>query len=344
MQRVASSNNYILGDEVATFEEAFARYCNCSYGIGVGNGLDALHLLLRAYDIGVGDEVIVSSHTFIATWLAASLVGAKPVPVEPAKGSFLIDPERIISSITSRTKAIVVVHLYGEPVDMDSVRAIADKHRIPLIEDAAQAHGALYKGKKTGGLGDAAAFSFYPTKNLGAFGDGGFITTNDEKLFRKVQLLRNYGSNKKYIHDCIGGNSRLDPLQAAILQVKLPRLDAWNKHRRKLAAVYQRELEGCPNIELPIPPSENESAWHLYVLRAQNRNDLQDALSRKGVETLIHYPVPCHQTGAYKDAEGKNISLPITEKICREILSLPFGIHLNESDVAEIASVIRSCV
>jgi len=330
-QRVMNSGWYIQGDELRAFESEFADYCNVKYCIGVGNGLDALHLILRAMDIGAGDEVIVPSNTFIATWLAVSYAGATPVPVEPDETTYNIDPTRIEAAITEKTKAIMPVHLYGQPADMDPIMEIAVKYRLKVIEDAAQAHGARYKGKRTGGLGDAAGFSFYPGKNLGAFGDGGAVTTNDSMIAERVRQLRNYGSQIKYSHDIKGVNSRLDELQAAFLRVKLRHLDEWNDRRRKIADQYLVELLAYDYLTLTQVPPWAEPVWHIFVIRTPKRDRLQKHLADCGIQTLIHYPVPPHRQGAYK--EFAHLSLPVSEMIHKEVLSLPIGPAMDAGHV-----------
>ncbi len=343
VQRVLQSGWYILGEEVERFEAAFAAYCGVRHCIGVGNGLDALHLILRAYEIGEGDEVIVPSHTFIATWLAVSFAGAKPVPVEPADdGTYNISPALIEAAITPRTKAIMPVHLYGQPADMDSINAIAKKHGLKVIEDAAQAHGARYKGRRAGGLGDAAGFSFYPGKNLGAMGDGGAITTNDADLAERLKALRNYGSFVKYAHVMQGFNSRLDPIQAAVLRVKLAYLDQWNARRISVASRYMDLLRDS-GVALPSVPDQVQSAFHLFVVRSVRRDALQFALKREGVETLIHYPTPPHLQGAYQELGHSSPAFPVAERLANEVLSLPIGPHMGEGAVDAVAALIRAC-
>ena len=338
-QRVMDSGWYIHGEELKAFEAEFADYCNVKYCIGVGNGLDALHLILRAMDIGAGDEVIVPSNTFIATWLAVSYAGATPVPVEPVESTYNIDPNRIEAAITERTKAIMPVHLYGQPADMNPILEIAAKYHLKVIEDAAQAHGARYKGTRVGSLGDAAGFSFYPGKNLGAFGDGGAVTTNDSTLAERVRRLSNYGSHVKYAHDVKGFNSRLDELQAALLRVKLRHLDEWNGRRRKIADQYLQKLSAQDFLTLPHVPPWAEHVWHLFVIRTSKRDQLQKYLVDQGIQTLIHYPVPPHRQGAYQ--ELSHLSLPVSEMIHREVLSLPMGPHLTMEMVEEISLQIK---
>ncbi|MEM2591324.1 MAG: DegT/DnrJ/EryC1/StrS family aminotransferase [Thermofilaceae archaeon] len=337
--RVLDSGRYILGEEVDAFEEEFARYCGARYCIGVGNGLDALHLILRAYGLGPGDEVIVPANTYIATWLAVSHSGATPVPVEPDPRTYNIDPGRIPEVITERTKAIIVVHLYGQPADMDPILEIGRSRGLIVIEDAAQAHGARYKGKRTGSVGDAAAFSFYPAKNLGALGDGGAVVTNDAHVAEYVRALRNYGLREKYVHEVKGFNSRLDPLQAALLRVKLRYIDEWNRRRQEIAAIYTEALNPLsPAIVLPYIQPFVEPVWHQYVLRCAERDKLRTHLRENGIETMIHYPVPPHLQPGYKEYRGQRFS--ITEELARTSLSLPVGPELSDGDVEYIVRSI----
>jgi len=324
-QRVMNSGWYILGQEVNAFEGEFAEYCEAEHCIGVANGLDALHLILRACGVGEGDEVIVPSNTFIATWLAVSHSGATPVPVEPDEKTYNIDPKFIEAAITSRTKAIIPVHLYGQPADMDPIMAIAEKYGLKVIEDAAQAHGARYKGKRVGGIGHAAGFSFYPGKNLGAFGDGGAVVTNDAALAGKVRVLGNYGSRVKYENEVIGFNSRLDELQAAFLRVKLKKMDAWNEQRRMVALNYLEVLDDLPDLILPTTAEWAEHVWHLFVIRHPNRNELQKHLADAGIGSLVHYPVPPHLSGAYSGSESCRLGFPIAKRLAKEVLSIPIA-------------------
>lgn len=339
--RVMRSGWYILGEEVAAFEEEFARYVGAAHCVGVGNGLEALHLILRAYDIGPGDEVIVPANTYIATWLAVSYAGATPVPVEPLERTYNLDPERIEAALTPRTRAILVVHLYGQTAAMDEINAIARKHGLKVIEDAAQAHGARYKGRMAGNLGDAAGWSFYPGKNLGALGDGGAVTTNDPALAERIRVLRNYGSKVKYYNLEKGFNSRLDELQAALLRAKLPHLDAWNARRARIAGFYLRELREAGLI-LPHVPEEMTPCWHLFVVRAPRREALQAHLKAQGIGTMIHYPVPPHLQAAYRELGLPPGSFPISEAIHREVLSLPIGPHLSLEDAARVVEAVRA--
>jgi len=335
---------YVLGREVEAFEQEFATYCGVKHCVGVGNGLDALHLILRAYGIGAGDEVVVPSNTYIATWLAVSYSGAVPVPVESDPQTFNLDPDRIEAAITRRTKAIIPVHLYGQPADMDPINGIARKHGLKVIEDNAQAQGARYKGRRTGSLGDAAGTSFYPGKNLGAFGDGGAITTNDAALDDRVRTLRNYGSKKKYYNEVKGFNSRLDELQAAFLRVKLKKLDEWNDRRRRLTALYLTELGGAENLTLPFVPEWAEPAWHLFVVRHPKRDALQQKLAAAGIGTLIHYPVPPHLSGAYAADKRLRGHLPIAEALSHTVLSLPMGPHLTVEQAELVIGEVHDAI
>jgi dTDP-4-amino-4,6-dideoxygalactose transaminase len=336
--RVMRSGWYILGSEVEAFEQEFAVYCDAAHCVGVGNGLEALHLILRGYDIGPGDEVIVPANTYIATWLAITYVGAKPVPVEPDARTCNLDPGLIVAAITPRTRAILPVHLYGQPADMDPIMAIAAQYGLKVIEDAAQAHGARYRGRRVGSLGDAAAFSFYPSKNLGALGDGGAVVTNDVELAKRVRVLRNYGSRVKYHNEIKGFNSRLDELQAALLRVKLSVLDTWNQKRQLAAHIYLEQLNGT-DLTLPWAPKWVEPVWHLYVVRCRHRDELQRRLLQMGISTMIHYPIPPHLQPAYKELGYGAGAFPITEVIHREVLSLPMGPHLGDGINHVIAAI-----
>jgi dTDP-4-amino-4,6-dideoxygalactose transaminase len=340
VQRVLRSGRYVLGAEVDDFENDYAAYCEAKYAVGVASGIDALHLALIAMDIGPGDEVIVPSHTFIATWLAVTRCGAKPIAVEPDEATYNIDPQRIEAAITPRTKAIVPVHLYGLPADLDPICAVARKHGLRVVEDAAQAHGARYKGRRIGAQGDAAAWSFYPGKNLGAMGDGGAVTTNDGEIAERIRLLRNYGSSVKYVNDVQGYNSRLDAIQAAILRVKLKVLDRWNERRRETAAAYAKELSGSDLI-LPRVPDWASPSWHLYVVRHIRRDELQRRLADRGMETLIHYPIPPHLQHAYADLRLGRGAFPIAERIADSVLSLPIGPHLDSEMAHCVADAAR---
>lgn len=339
-RRVMESGWYILGKEVEAFEAEFAAFCETKHCIGVANGLDALHLVVRACGIGAGDEVIVPSNTFIATWLAVTHTGATPVPVEPNERTYNIDPARIEKAITSKTKAIIAVHLYGQTADMDSINAIAKKYAIKVIEDCAQAHGARYREHRAGSLGDAAGFSFYPGKNLGAFGDGGAVTTNDCDLAERIRALRNYGSQIKYQNEVAGFNSRLDELQAAFLRIKLRHLDEWNERRKRIATLYLDQLKPHARHVLPFVPEWSDPVWHLFVIRSQNRAELQQQLSNAGIGTMIHYPIAPHRQEAYTDLNLPEGTFPIAEAIHREILSLPMGPHLSAADIAHVGAII----
>jgi len=332
INNVVDSGWYILGKEVEKFEEEFADYCNTNYCVGVGNGLEALHLILRAYDIGEGDEVIVPANTYIATALAVSYTGAKPVLVEPDEKTYNIDPDLIEEKISSNTKAILPVHLYGQPADMDPINKIAKKYGLKVVEDAAQAHGALYNSEKAGSLGDAAGFSFYPTKNLGALGDAGAVTTNDKKLANKIRTLRNYGSHKRYFNKYKGFNSRLDEMQAAILRVKLKYLDEWNNERRKMANIYLDNINN-ENLVLPYVPYWVKPVWHLFVVKSKKRDELQDYLLENNIKTKIHYPVPLHLQEAYKDSGYNKGDFVKSEKLAENILSLPFWVGMDKKDI-----------
>ncbi len=330
--RVANSGWYIGGAEVESFENNFAKYCGAKHAIGVANGLDALRLCLLAMGVGPGDEVIVPSNTYIATWLAVSQCGATPIPVEPDPITFNIDTSKIEKAITSKTKVILPVHLYGEPADLDELLAITKKYSLFLLEDAAQAHGAVYKGKRVGSHGDAIAWSFYPGKNLGGMGDGGAITTNNTKLAERLSLLRNYGSSEKYVNQIKGFNSRLDPIQAAILNVKLNYLDSWNQKRKIIANHY---LDAFKNFAITTPHLNkfSESAWHLFVVQHPQREKLQQFLAARNIGTLIHYPIPPHLQEAYSDLGINKGSLPIAERLANESLSLPIDPFLSTEDI-----------
>ncbi|MBT5222312.1 MAG: DegT/DnrJ/EryC1/StrS family aminotransferase [Gammaproteobacteria bacterium] len=338
-QRVMDSGWYIQGTEVNLFEKEFAEYCEAKHCIGVANGLDALHLILRAYGIGEGDEVIVPSNTFIATWLAVSHTGATPVPVEPDNRTFNIDVSLIEVAVTSRTKAIIPVHLYGQPADMDPITDIAEKHGLKVIEDAAQAHGARYKGRRVGSIGHASGFSFYPGKNLGAFGDAGAVTTNDSALAEKVRELGNYGSKVKYNNEVKGFNSRLDELQASFLRVKLSKMDEWNSRRRAMAEFYLEELRDS-GLVLPCISGWAEPVWHLYVIRTPNRDGLQRHLQQNDIETMIHYPIPPSLQRSYQEQGYHEGELPIAEAMHREVLSLPIHPFLSDDDITLIVEAI----
>jgi dTDP-4-amino-4,6-dideoxygalactose transaminase len=337
--RVLDSGYYILGPEVEAFEAEWAHYCESNHTISVANGLDALHLALRAMNVGPGDEVIVPSNTYIATWLAVSQSGATPVPVEPLEATYNINPAEIEAAITPHTKAIIPVHLYGQPVELDPILDLARHYGLYVLEDAAQAHGARYKGRRIGSHGDAVAWSFYPGKNLGALGDGGAVTTNNPEIAQRIRMLRNYGSERKYIHEIQGYNSRLDPIQAAVLRVKLTRLDAWNKRRALIAAHYLEGLSGSKLI-LPEVPEWVEPAWHLFVVRSTQRNALIKKLNDEGIGTLIHYPIPPHLQQAYAQAGYKAGDFPIAELMAGEVMSLPIGPQMEILKVDTVCSAM----
>ena len=328
VMRVLDSGWYVLGPEVEAFEAEWAAYCSADHAVGLANGLDALILALRALDVGPGHEVIVPSNTYIATWLAVSSVGATPVPVEPDPATHNIDPARIEAAITPRTKAIIPVHLYGQPADMDPILELAREYELVVVEDAAQAHGAHYRSRRIGGHGDVVCWSFYPGKNLGALGDGGAITTNRTDVADRIKMLRNYGSREKYVNEAQGVNSRLDPVQAAVLRVKLHHLDRWTDHRRSIAAAYMDKLKNT-NLILPHVPDWADPAWHLFVVRTAARDDLQQRLTKAGIGSLIHYPIPPHMQQAYAGMMFHPDSLPLARTLASEVLSLPIGPHLT---------------
>ena len=341
MRRVAEGGWYLLGEELRAFEAAYARRIGVKHCIGVANGLDALHLSLLAMGIGEGDEVIVPSNTYIATWLAVTMTGAVPVPVEPDPATYNIDPALVAAAITRRTKAILPVHLYGLTADMAPIAEVAAAYGLKVLEDAAQAHGACYHGRPAGALADAAAWSFYPGKNLGAFGDAGAVTTDDDGIADRVRVLRNYGSRVKYVNEVRGFNSRLDDLQAAVLAAKLPHLDLWNARRRRIAERYARGLADMP-LALPAEPPGFQSAWHLYVVRTTDRDALRDHLAANGVETLIHYPIPPHHQAAYADLGFPRDAFPIARRIHEEVLSLPIGPHLEDDQQERVIVAVAS--
>jgi len=340
INNVLESGRYILGEQVIAFEKEFAAFCRAKHCIGVGNGLEALHLILRAMDIKPGEEVIVPANTYIATWLAVTQTGAIPVPVDPVEQTYNIDAKKIKSVITPKTRAILAVHLYGQPADMKAINTIASQYGLYVIEDAAQAHGAKYYGDFAGALSDAAGFSFYPGKNLGALGDAGAVVTNNDTLADKIRILRNYGSRIKYSNEIQGVNSRLDEIQAAILRVKLRFLDKDNKLRQQLALYYYNHIKN-DQIIMPFVPKNMEPVWHLFVVRHSERDALQIKLKKLGVETLIHYPIPPHLTDAYKTLNIPRGSFPVTEKTASEIISLPIGPHLTEKELEYVCQAIN---
>jgi dTDP-4-amino-4,6-dideoxygalactose transaminase len=343
-RRVMAAGWFVLGREVAAFEAEFAAYCGVRECVAVANGLDALHLAFRAYGIGPGDEVIVPGHTFIATWLAVTHAGATPVAIEPDPSTYTLDPGQLEAAITARTKAIVPVHLYGRPAEMEAIGDVARRRGLQVIEDAAQAHGASYRGHRCGSLGDCGCFSFYPAKNLGCFGDGGAVTTNDPAVAERLRALRNYGSERKYRHDLTGFNSRLDEIQAAFLRVKLRRLDEWNARRRRLAAVYRDSLADVPDLALPPfhDRGAGEPVWHQFVIRHPGRDELLRHLTAAGVGVQVHYPIPPHRSGAYAGGGWVGGPLPLTERLAGEVLSLPMGPHLTAAEARQVCRAVQA--
>lgn len=338
--RVLKSGWYLLGDEIAAFEREFADYVGARHCVGLGNGLDALHLSLRAMGVGAGDEVIVPSNTYIATWLAVSYAGATPVPVEPDPRTYNLDPARIAAALTPRTKVILPVHLYGQPADMGPILALARERGLRVLEDAAQAHGARYRGRQIGALGDVTAWSFYPGKNLGALGDAGAITTDDAAIADRVRTLRNYGSRVKYVNEVQGYNSRLDEIQAAALRVKLDHLAEWNDRRARIAVRYLAELDD-QGLTLPHIPEGIESAWHVFPVLTPDRAAFQAHLTAAGIGTVIHYPIPPHRQAAYDELGLPEGSFPLSEAIHREIISLPIGPHMTDAQVDATIAAVR---
>lgn len=339
IDRVLESGWFIFGEELEGFEKEFSKYIGSKYGVGVNSGSDALFLAVKALGIGEGDEVITVSHTFISTVDAVVRNGARPVFVDIDPDTYCIDVTKIETAITDKTRAILPVHLYGHPADMGSIMEIAKKHKLCVIEDVCQAHGAEYKGKKAGSIGTVGCFSFYPAKNLGAYGDGGIVVTNDEKLAERLKMSRNYGQPKKYYHDFVGVNSRLDEIQAAILRVKLNHLDEWNGRRRRIAKLYHKFFEDS-DIVVPVEKEYAHHAYHLYVIRHKDRDNLQQYLLQNGIQTQIHYPIPVHKQKAYSDS-GSDAQLPVTEKVCNEILSLPMHPWLSKDEIEEICRLIK---
>lgn len=335
LDQVLDSGWLVLGNQTTQFENEFANYCGTKFAVGVANGLEALSLVLRAWDIGPGDEVIVPSNTYIATWLAVTHTGATPIPVEPRQLTFNINPELIEQAITSKTKAIIPVHLYGQVAEMDAINAIAKKYNLKVLEDGAQAQGAIYNNIRVGALGDAAGISLYPGKNLGALGDAGIITTSDPLLAEKLRSLRNYGSQIKYKNELIGFNSRLDELQSAFLRIKLNYLDADNTRRREISRMYQQGLSDS-NLGLPHEINESHSVWHLYVVTHPQRDLLSERLKELGVGTLIHYPIAPHLQDAYASMNLKEGTFPIAEKMHRTVLSLPISPVMSNEDVQKV--------
>lgn len=343
--KVLSSGGFILGEDVSLFEKEFSAYCGAKYGIGVNSGTDALFLACLACGIGKGDEVITPTYTYIATTFGISIAGAKPVFVDTEEKTYGIDTSKIEKAITDKTKAILLVHLYGHPADMDAIIRIAKKHKLKVIEDCAQAHGALYNNKKVGSFGDAACFSFYPTKNLGAFGDGGMVMTGSEEIKEKMFLLRDYGRKGRYENIIKGYNSRLDTLQAAILRVKLKHLDEWNEKRREHAVLYTRLFkEAGIDIVLPCEAGYAKHVYHQYVIRVKNRKKVLEKLSNKGINALIHYPIPVHLQECYKELSYKKGDFPVAEKCCEEVFSLPLYPELTEEEIKHVVSAAKEAL
>lgn len=339
--RVMDRGWVVLGPELEAFEGEFAAYCGANHAVGVGNGLDALVLALRAAGVGAGAEVIVPAHTFAATWLAVEAVGATLVPVEVDPDTCVLGADSVAAAIGPRTAAVIPVSLYGQPVDMDPIMALAERHGLFVLEDAAQSHGALYKGRRTGALAHATAFSFYPTKNLGAVGDGGAVTTSDAALAEKLRMLRNYGSRQKYVHEIPGVNSRLDELQAAFLRARLERLETTNQQRRERADRYRAELAGLSGLRLPPEVPWGRHAYHLFVVRSEARDALQAHLGASGIETLVHYPIACHLQPAFAHLGYRQGDLPGAEALARQVLSLPLWPQMSLDDVTRVAAAIR---
>ena len=342
IERVVQSGWFILGEEVKKFEEEFSKYIGTKYGIGVNSGSDALFLALKALGIGKDYEVITVSHTFISTVDAIARNGAKPVFVNIDPDTYCIDVTKVEKKITNKTRAILPVHLYGHSADMEPIMEIAKKYNLSVIEDACQAHGAEYKGEKVGSIGDIGCFSFYPTKNIGAYGDGGMVVTNSEELADKLRTFRNYGQPQKYYHDFVGVNSRLDEIHAAILRIKLKHLDEWNERRRKIAKRYNKLLEDS-EIVTPIEKEHAKHVYHLYVVRCKDRNKLQQYLSMRGIQTMIHYPIPVHKQKAYLKL-GYTANLPVTERICNEILSLPMHPFLHKDEIPSVVECVKNAI
>lgn len=338
IKNILNKGWYLQGEENENFTKNFANFCGTKFAIGVANGLDALNLIIKAYGFGNGDEIIVPANTYIATILAISENGCIPILVEPDIKTYNINPDSIEEKITSKTKAIMVVHLYGQAVQMEKIWKIAKKYNLKIIEDSAQAHGAIYQENRTGNLGDASGFSFYPGKNLGCMGDGGAVTTNDEELFNKIKAIANYGSDRKYHHIYKGVNSRLDEIQAAVLDIKLKHLDSDNNKRREISKYYRENIKNS-KIILPDTYDEKSHVWHIFAVRTKNRDEFQKYLTEKGIQTIIHYPTPPHKQGAYK--EWNNLSFPITEEIHNTILSLPISPVMTDSEIEKVVEVVN---
>lgn len=341
-RRFMESGWYVLGKETAAFEDEYAAYCEAKHCIGVGNGLEALHLGLRTVDCGPGDEVIVASNTYIATWLAVTQVGATIVPVEPDENTYNLNPELIEQAVTPRTKVILATNLYGQPCDYDAIRTVADRHGLIFATDNAQSQGARYKGRRVGGLAHIECHSFYPSKNLGAFGEAGAVTTNNSQVADRIRVLRNYGSRVRYHNEVVGYNSRLDELQAALLRVKLRKLDEWNSRRKQIAALYTSELAPLDaQLVLPSVPAWADPVWHLFVIRSAGRDALQKHLGDHGIQTIIHYPIPPHLSGAYQDLGLSVGSFPIAERMASEVLSLPISPHHARKQIEYVVQSLK---
>lgn len=334
---------FILGGKLGRFEEDFARYCGSDHAVGVASGLDALSLSLRAAGIGVGDEVAVPAQTFIATWMAVSSVGATPVAIDVRPDTFLMDLEDLEAKLTVATRAVIPVHLYGQSVAMDRLMEISHRRGLTVIEDCAQAHGATWKGRPVGGWGHFGAFSFYPAKNLGAFGDGGAVITNDAAAADRVRQLRNYGSRKKYVHDVVGQNSRLDEIQAAFLTVQLRHIAEWNSRRSDIAQTYLRRLDGLTGLRLPIVSEQAEPVWHLFVVLVENRERVEKKLLELGVSTQVHYPLPCHKQPAYL-RESRDSDCPVSEWLAQRLLSLPISPFHTDSEIAHVVDSVKEAM
>jgi dTDP-4-amino-4,6-dideoxygalactose transaminase len=341
VRRVLSSGRYLIGPELTAFEAAFASYVGTRHCVAVGSGFDALWLTIQAFGVSEGDEVLVPGNTYIATWLAARRAGATPVPIDPDSETYNLDPDRLEAGITPRTRLVLPVHLYGRVAEMDAIGAIAAHHELLVLEDAAQAHGARFRGTRAGAFGNAAAWSFYPSKNLGALGDGGAVTTDDDELAEKLRALRYYGSSEKHTHELDGVNSRLDELQAAILRVKLGHLDSWNERRRSVAERYLEGLAGT-SLALPAVSPGTEPVWHLFVVRSQRRDELQRRLESAGIETAVHYPRAPHRQPVFADLAIASASVPVSERLQHEVLSLPIGPHLRDEQVEYVVDRVRA--
>ena len=341
---VFKKGDFILGEEARAFEQEFAKFCQVQYAVGVNSGTDALYLAMSALDIGTGDEVILPSFTFIATALCVSYTGAKPVFVDIEKDTYNIDPKALEKAVTKKTKAIIPVHIYGQSADMDEINSIAKKYRLKVVEDAAQAHGATYQGKRIGSLGDIACFSFYPTKSLGAFGDAGMIVTNNKDVYEQALMLRDYGRQGRYEHKIKGYNSRLDTLQAVVLSAKLKYLDEWNRMRNAHAEHYNRLLKDVKGIQTPFLKKDRIHVYQTYAVRINNRDKIADEMKKRGISVLVHYPIPLHLQEAYKELKYKVGDFPVSEQIAKEILSLPMYPHLKKEQIEYVCETLKELV